>query len=427
MLLTNNNSQIITDKSQLTKVFFDGCKLDEKIGVESEKLLIYKNNLKAVQYNDIVNILNDFADDGWEKIYENDNLISLRSDIGMITLEPGSQTELSLKPLKTIKEIDLKLSDFYKKLDTFAEKIGASVLNSGIQPLSTYENINIIPKKRYEYMTKYLPTKKLTPFVMMRETAGIQVNFDYKTQDDAIKKLSVALKMSPFISALYSNSPVRAGKLSGFMSFRANSWLNVDEQRCGFISKKLFDKDLNYSFSDYVENLLDIPMIFIQRGNNYLYTDITFREFMLNGFNGMNADLSDWLNHISLYFPDVRLKSYIEIRNHDAQNLIMTLSVPAFWKGIIYNSDALDEIQSILSKYSYEDFMKLRLDAPVHGINAKIKNICIIDFINEFFNISYYSLKSIKQDEEKYLEPAFEYISNKRMPACNIIDEFNKK
>ncbi len=427
MLLTNNNSQIITDKSQLTKVFFDGCKLDEKIGVESEKLLIYKNNLKAVQYNDIVNILNDFANDGWEKIYENDNLISLRSDIGMITLEPGSQTELSLKPLKTIKEIDLKLSDFYKKLDTFAEKIGASILNSGIQPLSTYENINIIPKKRYEYMTKYLPTKKLTPFVMMRETAGIQVNFDYKTQDDAIKKLSVALKMSPFISALYSNSPVRAGKLSGFMSFRANSWLNVDEQRCGFISKKLFDKDLNYSFSDYVENLLDIPMIFIQRGNNYLYTDITFREFMLNGFNGMNVDLSDWLNHISLYFPDVRLKSYIEIRNHDAQNLIMTLSVPAFWKGIIYNSDALDEIQSILSKYSYEDFMKLRLDAPVHGINAKIKNICIIDFINEFFNISYYSLKSIKQDEEKYLEPAFEYISNKRMPACNIIDEFNKK
>jgi glutamate--cysteine ligase len=269
-------------------------------------------------------------------------------------------------------------------------------------------------------MTKYLPSKGLTPFVMMRETAGIQANFDYKSEIDAIKKLSLALKMSPIISAIYSNSPIHNGKFSNYKSYRANSWLNVDEDRCGYISPKLFEKQLNFTFSDYVEILLDVPMIFIQRGNEYYQTNITFREFMKNGFVTLKATLTDWQNHISLYFPDVRLKSYIEIRNHDAQNATMTFSVPAFWKGIMYNPDAMEEINKILAKYSYEDFMELRKNSPIYGINAKLGEIKIIDFVKEFFDISYSSLKENKLNEEKYLDCVYEYISLKRMPSDNF-------
>ena len=276
-------------------------------------------------------------------------------------------------------------------------------------------------------MTKYLPLRQLEPFIMMRETAGIQANFDYKSEEDAIKKLSLALKMSPLISAIYSNSPVRNSKLTGYKSYRANSWLNVDEDRCGYISSKLFKKNPDFTFKEYTEILLDVPMIFIQRGSTFYGTTQTFRDFMQNGYMDIKAQMSDWLNHISLYFPDVRLKSYIEIRNHDAQNSSMTFSVPAFWKGIMYNEDAFMEAENILSKYEYEDFVQLRKTAPVKGIHAQLKNIVIIDLIKEFFDISYSSLKQNKKGEEKYLEPVYEYISLKRMPADNLTEEFNRK
>ena len=422
MLLTNKTS--LLTKSELAQVFYSGCKNETKVGVESEKLLVYKENQQAVKYEDVVKILNLFDEKEWQKIYDDENLTALKSNIGMITLEPGSQIELSLKPYKTLDEITKQLDNFYTQLDKYSEQIGAMVINRGIHPVSTYDNINIIPKKRYEYMTKYLPQKGLTPFVMMRETAGIQANFDYKDEQDAIRKLALSIKMSPIISALYSNSPVRGGKLTEYKSFRANSWLNVDEDRCGFISKKLFEKELNFTFNDYVETLLDVPMIFIERNGNYYEANLTFREFISNGYNGLIAQLSDWLTHISLYFPDVRLKSYIEIRNHDAQNALMTYSVPAFWKGIIYNPNAIEAIEDILKNYSYEDFVQLRSNAPKYGINAKLKNIEIIELIKEFFNISRASLQEYGINEEKYLDSAFEYIENKRTPADDIISKY---
>lgn len=424
MLLTNNSSDIILNKNQLAEIFISGCKTKETVGVESEKLLVYKESNKAVKYEDVVKILSFFDENEWQRIYENNNLIGLKGKIGVISLEPGSQIELSLFPFENLDEITSHLMNYYSELAIYADRIGAKVLDIGIQPVSTYENIKIIPKKRYEYMTKYLPTKGLTPFVMMRETAGIQANFDYKSENDAIKKLALALKMSPIISSIYANSPIRNSKYTGCKSYRANSWLNVDEDRCGYIHQKLFEKNINFSFMDYVEVLLDVPMIFVQRGKTCFPTNQTFREFMKDGLLGINANIEDWYNHISLYFPDVRLKSYVEIRNHDAQNALMTFSVPAFWRGIMYNQEAMEEIERILSKYEYTDFLQLRKVSPVVGIEAKLGNIQIIDYVKEFFDISYASLKQNKKYEEKYLEPVYEYISLKRVPADNIIDDF---
>lgn len=424
--LDNESSRIISD-NQLSEFFISGCKTEEKIGVESEKLLIYKDNKKAVKYDDVVKILECFDESQWERIYEQNNLIGLKSSIGSISLEPGSQIELSLLPFENIDEIKKHLGEFYKNLEEYAQIIDAMVLHSGIQPVSTYEDIKIIPKKRYEYMTQYLPTKGLTPFVMMRETAGIQANFDYKTEEDAIRKLKLAVKMSPIISAIYSNSPVRNSKLTGYKSYRANSWLNVDEDRCGYISKKLFEKNSIFTFKNYVDVLLDVPMIFIERNNKYYAYNKTFREFMKEGYNGITAELSDWQNHISLYFPDVRLKSYVEIRNNDAQNPQMTYSVPAFWKGIMYNNDAMAEIENILSKYSYDDYIQLRKEAPVNAINSNIGNTKVLNLVKEFFEISYASLSNNGKEEQKYLEPIFAFIKAGRVPADDIIEEFSIK
>lgn len=426
MLIINNSSELITDKSQLAEIFYSGCKNEQTIGVESEKLLVYKNNGKAVCYEDVVKILDGFDKNKWQKLYDGKNIVGLKSDIGSISMEPGSQVEISLKPYNSLDEITSKLLSFYTKLSDEAEKIGACILNSGNQNISTFDNIPVIPKKRYEYMTKYLPSKHLTPFVMMRETAGIQANIDYKDEYDAIEKLALALKMSPIISSVYANSPVRNSKLTGYKSFRANSWLNVDEDRCGYVSKKLFEKKLDFGFKDYVEILLDVPMIFIQRGDTYFSTSQTFREFMQKGYMGINPTIQDWHTHISLYFPDVRLKSYVEIRNHDAQSSLMTLSVPAFWKGIMYNSSAFEEIEKILSKFTYEDFMILREQTPKTAINTEIGKYKVADLAKEFFNISYDSLKENKLNEEHYLDVVFQYLSLNKVPADDVILKYNK-
>lgn len=424
MLITNNSTDIILNKNMLTEIFYSGCKTEQKIGVESEKLLVYKSDGKAVKYEDVVIILNDFDEKIWQRLYENGKLIGLKSEIGTVSLEPGSQVEISLKPYKTLNDINLELMSFYTKLSVEADKIGANVLNCGNQTVSTFENINVIPKKRYECMTKYLPTKRLTPFVMMRETAGIQVNVDYKDENDAIRKLSLALKMSPFISSVYANSPVRNSKLTGYKSFRANSWLNVDEDRCGYVSEKLFLKNTDFSFRDYVEILLDVPMIFIQRGENCFPVSVTFRNFMDNGYNGIIPTIFDWYTHISLYFPDVRLKSYVEIRNHDAQNSAMTFSVPAFWKGIMYHNAAFEEIEKILSGFKYEDFMLLREQTPKNGLNTEFGKYKVYDFAKEFFDIAYAALKSNNENEENYLNEVFQYLSLRRVPADDIIEKY---
>lgn len=425
MQVINNSNEIITDKKQLLNFFFSGCKTEEKIGVETEKLLVYKKDYTAVTYCDILKILNMFDKNIWMEIKENNNVLGLKSDFGTISLEPGSQVELSLKPFENLYDIKNLLSSFYKNLNLYADKFGAEVLNSGIQPVSTYEDINVIPKQRYKYMSEYLPTKNLTPFTMMRETAGIQANFDYKSEEDAVKKLKIAIKMSPFISAVYANSPIRNNKKTNFKSFRANSWLNVDEDRCGYIHKDLFDKNKHFSFERYAQTLLDVPMIFIQRGNNFFPANKTFRDFLQNGYMGMKATLADWENHLSLYFPDVRLKNYIEIRNHDAQNDKMTFSVPAFWKGIIYNQNAIDEIEKILSVFTFEDYTELRKYTPIYAINTKIKKYKVKDFVKEFFDISFESLKSNNQNEEQYLEPVYEYICLNRVPADDILAKYN--
>lgn len=417
MQSVDNKTEIITDIKQLTEVFFSGCKTEEKIGVESEKLLVKKENFKALTYPDTVKILESFDGNIYQKVYENDNLTGLKSDFGTVSLEPGSQVEISLIPFETIKEISSNLMRFYSDLTASAEKIGAKVLNSGIQPISTYNEINIIPKKRYEYMSEYLPEHGEEPFVMMRETAGIQANFDYKTEEDALQKISVALKMSSIVASIYANSPVRNGKLTGYKTYRALSWTKVDEKRCGLTDKRLFDKNSEFTFEDYAKILLEIPVIFLKRGNDFFKPEITFGEFMKNGYNGLKPTREDWETHISLYFPDVRLKNHIEIRNHDAQNSKMTFSVPAFWKGIIYNKDAICAVDEILEKYTYEDFMNLRAKMPETGIFTKLGNIEIIDFVKEFFDISSHSLKQNGEGEEKYLNPVYKYISEKKMPA----------
>lgn len=426
---------IITNESQLTDIFCSGIKPDsiikqKRVGVEFEKLPVRKADYKAAPYTDVSKFLNDYKENNMHGIYENNALLGLSAEAGTISLEPGSQTEISLNPSNNLLDVKRTLDNYNKVTSQLAEKFGIYWLGYGIQPVSIYKNINIIPKKRYEYMTKYLPTVAKKPLIMMRETAGIQSSFDYADEKDAMKKFAFALKLSPLVSAMFANSPVRNGRLTKYKSNRAASWLDTDNDRCGLVSSKIFNGD--FSFSQYAQILLDVPMIFIERNINGVKTalrteNITFRQFFKEGWQGFTATKQDWDMHLSLYFPDVRFKSYIEIRNHDNQRSELICAVPAFWKGLIYNDSAIEAVSDIIKDLTYFDIEYMRRKTPQCGLAMKIKHIQLKDIAKEITDISYQSLKSYGKGEEILLEPLLNLMEKGLTPADLIIEKWQNE
>ena len=253
--------------------------------------------------------------------------------------------------------------------------------------------------------------------VMMRETAGIQVGIDFKSEEDAMTKFRTANMMMPFATAMFANSKYRGGVDTGYKSFRALAWLNTDNERCGFATK--FHDGM--SFKDYVEILLDTPMIFINRENRTVNLNgrLTFRQFMNKGFEGFDAEIDDWKLHSNLYFPEVRLRNFIEIRNHDCVGGGLEYSIPALYKGIMYNNAALEEVNNILLKYSYNEINELRYNVAKYATSSKLRKMPISNICKELVEIAYYSLKNQCEDEEIFLEPIMELLKKNRVP-CDI-------
>ncbi|MCR4881158.1 MAG: hypothetical protein K6A44_04310 [bacterium] len=413
--------KILEQKEELYGIFRSGFKLSQKLGVEFEKLPVKNSDFTAVPFffnKGILDFLNNYKEQTrGVPIYENDALLGIITNMGTITLEPGCQVEMSLRQHENICDIEEKLNRYNELTSKIADDMGFSFLALGCQPVSTFENIKIIPKSRYEFMTKYLGGRASRPYVMMRETAGIQTSIDYKDEFDAIQKLSTALKLSPFLSAFYVNSPIRQGSLSGYKSYRLHAWLNTDNKRCGLVSKKLIETPQEFSFEDYTDILLDVPMIFHK--NKYVENK-TFKELFIE----KEADESDWETHLSLFFPDVRLKNYIEIRNHDCQNPKIAISVPTLYKGIFYSKTGIDDVNSLLKEFTYYDLEFVRQNAPRFGMDFCVKNFKISTIVKEIFYIAQRGLKEFELGEEKYLDNALELVNESITPADIIIKNF---
>ena len=419
---------MIYDKSQFTELFRNGCKPKEnfRIGLEFEKLAVDSKNHKAVPYSGekgIKEFLTRYKTfDQMDEVIIEGNLLGLKGDFKYISLEPGSQTEISTYPYKRISEIASKIHEYNQKTVLVGEELGINWIGYGIQPVSTFDSIKIIPKKRYEIMTDYLPTKGDKALVMMRETAGIQTSIDYESEEDAMNKIKVSLAISPIITAMFANSPIRGGKETGYKSYRASSWLKTDNDRCGLISRKIFEE--NFSFDEYAEYLLNTPMFFIERNNTLINTThLTFNEFLNKGFDGFNATLEDWDIHMSTVFPDVRLRNYIEIRNCDSQRSDLILALPALIKGIMYNEDALNQAWDLVKDFNWDELEEMRHSIPKFGLETNVKGIKVSDLAKELINVADFSLFSNPEtrNETVYLEKLKELVQQEKTPADIIL------
>ena len=403
--------------NQLLEEYILGCKNTQKIGMEYERIPVYKATNEVVSYYGeygMCELLREFAkEDNWDYILDNTNIIGLKKLHDTITLEPGCQFELSLEPQDYIKDLKNKIEEIDRNLKPVLDKFDIKLINKGVSPKTTYRNIELIPKQRYKVMANYL--WGILSDVMMRETAGIQVGIDYKSEEDAIKKFNLANLMMPFVTAMFANSKIRGGVDTGYKSFRALAWLNTDNERCGFATKFVD----GMCFRDYVNQLLETPMIFINRENRTVNLNgkMTFKQFMKDGYEGFEANIDDWKLHANLYFPEVRLRNFIEIRNHDCVGGGLEYSIPAIYKGIMYNKDAFNEAKNLLCKYSSNEINELRYNVSRYGIHTKIRGAKVGNICKKLVDISNHSLLVQGNDEEKYLEPVAELLRRNKMPA----------
>ncbi len=417
-------------KSDICKDFYNAFKTtnDFKIGMELERLPVYKKTSETVNYfgeNGLYRMLRQFAySDEWQYITDLTFINGLKKGLSTITLEPGGQTEYSLTPQKTIFELKNEVVTLDKKLAPILDYLGMSMLEYPISLKTDGKDIEIIPKRRYQTMAKYMNGER--SFSMMRETAGIQVAIDYKDEADAMKKLKVSMMLAPFATAVFANSPIRCGKITGYKSTRALAWLKTDENRCGLISEKLFSED--FSLNDYIEKVLSVPLLFIQRDDKIIEVGgkFDFETFLKEGYNNFYATKDDYNLHSTLFFPEVRLKNIIEIRNQDTQKGEFKYCIPAFYKGILYNEKAMNNIFELLKDFSYEDFVRLRQEVPKSGLLTKIKNKKLLDYAKIILEESHMELRKQQTNEEIFLEPIMELINDGLCPADLILKEWNK-
>src|SRR5438128_7846038 len=351
---------------------------------------------------------------GWEPIMEGGNIIGLYDVTGggAISLEPGGQFELSGAPVEPVHQTQSELMAHLAQVREIAAPLGIGFLGLGMTPSWSREQIPVMPKGRYGIMTKYMPTVGQYGIDMMYRTCTVQTNLDFSSEADMVRKLRVSVALQPVATALFANSPFTEGKPNGFLSLRSEIWRDTDNARAGMLPFAFED---GMGFERYVDYALDVPMYFVKREDEYIdVSGLSFRDLLegrLPGHGNLRATQSDWANHISSIFPEVRLKRYLEMRGADAGPWQRLPGLPAFWVGILYDDASLDAAWDIVKGWSAEERQALRDEVPRSGFVAKIAKRTMLDLARECLALSEAGLKrrnfrdSDGRDETRYLSP----------------------
>jgi glutamate--cysteine ligase len=432
--MTSNSETEINSKSQLVDYFEKGNKPLEQwgIGTEHEKFLYRKDNLQRLGHDTIpgiAQVMRHMQKNGWQSITENGSIIALKKDGASITIEPGGQFELSGKNFGNIHQTYQETQKHFEDLSKICKEVGAITLALGFDPIQPRCNMPWMPKERYSIMKAYMPQKGNLGLDMMTRTATIQVNLDYQSKNDMVKKMRVAQALQGVATALFANSPFTEGKPNGYLSYRAKVWDDTDPDRCGFLPF-LFDQD--FGFERWTDYLLDVPMYFILRDGKYFDSQkMTFRDFM-NGKHQLRPTMEDWETHVSTVFPDIRLKKFIEMRGADASCVSHIAALSAFWVGLLYDQEALDEAYKITTTWSVEDIREIRKQVPTLALNARSGSLVAREIARQMIAISAAGLakrsKNLKiEDEGKYLAPIVEIAESGITQAEKHLQKFHNE
>jgi len=406
---------------------------DFHVGTEHEKFAYLEPELRPLVYRPedgrpgiraLLGALEEWR--CWEPLVDRGEVIALAGEDGSIALEPGGQVEMSGAPRKTVHETRDELERHLSDLAHVSDVLPVRWLWMGLQPVHELDAIGWMPKRRYGIMREYLPTRGHLARYMMQATCTVQANLDYADEADMGRKLRMALGVSSIVTGIFANSPLKGGVASGYKSFRARIWHDTDPDRTGLLPFA-FEGDPP-SYEEYVRWALDVPLFFIVRDGEYLNcAGLPFSEFWKNGYKGHQATMEDWELHLSTLFPDVRIKTYMEVRTADCVPPELVLAIPALWKGLFYDETALDSAWDLVKRWTLDERQQHRIDVARDALDARVPGgHKTADLANELLAIARYGLSAQAErdgheTEVGYLDAIARYTERGLSPADELM------
>ncbi len=395
------------------------------IGLEYEMVGVHEETGQAISYDSeeasVIAVLDGLCREyGWHPS-GGEPLLELERDGSRITLEPGSQLELSLRPHPDLGGVAAELSECLIEVESIARPLGLRFLALGQQPLTRPEEITVLPKERYRIMTRYLPTRGRFALWMMRITAGMQVNLDLLSPDEAARALRLALRMASVVTALFANSPLTGGQANGWLSHRGRVWLEVDSERCTIPPGLTAD---GAGIEDYLNWAFDAGMFFVQRGPQLIdMTGTRFSEFLDGGRCGIKPLLADWETHLTTLFPEARLKNYLELRCADANRPELALAFAALAVGLFYGGTELrEEASALFAGWSDAQRLAFHEDCTRRGLEAEAPSGARAqDLAQALLELAGQGLDALHPEERHYLIPAEKIVATGRTPAEELL------
>jgi glutamate--cysteine ligase len=427
----------ITSRAQLADWLASGSKPKEnwRIGTEHEKFAFTTDDLRPLPYDGprgIKALLDGLVRFGWHPVAENGNVIALLDDTGAsVTLEPGGQVELSGAPLQDLHQTNCETYTHLKQVKEVAQDLGIGFLGMGFQPKWSRADTPWMPKGRYKIMREYMPKRGSKGLDMMLRTCTVQVNLDFASEADMVKKFRVSLALQPLATALFASSPFIDGKPSGLLSSRSDVWTDTDPDRCGMLPFVFED---GFGFERYVDYMLDVPMYFVYRDGQYIdASGQSFRAFLdgrLPALPGQVPNIGDWADHMTTAFPEVRLKKFLEMRGADGGPWRRLSALPAFWVGLLYDDAVLDAAWDVVKDWSMAEREQLRADAPRLGLRAQVGGRSLRDIAVEVLGLAAQGLRNRQRfndsgrDESIYLDTLQAIAASGRTPAEDMLEAY---
>jgi glutamate--cysteine ligase len=427
----------VESREDLLAPFAKGEKPAEawRIGTEHEKFVYRRADHRAPSYDEpggIRDLLMALTDYGWTPVEEGGNVIALAGPDGNVSLEPAGQLELSGAPLEHLHQTCAEAGRHLAQVKAVGEKLGLGFLGLGMWPDKSRAELPVMPKGRYAIMLNHMPRVGSLGLDMMLRTCTIQVNLDYSSEADMAQKFRVGLALQPLATALFANSPFTEGKPNGFLSFRSHIWSDTDPHRTGMLP---FVFEEGFGYERYLDYALDVPMYFVYRNGRYLdAAGLSFRDF-LNGelpiLPGEKPLLSDWTDHLSTAFPEVRLKSFLEMRGADGGPWNKICALPAFWVGLLYGGGALDAAWDEVKHWPLEERQRLRDEVPKLGLSARtpdggsLRDLArrILDIADRGLSARA-RLNAAGDNESGFLDPLREIVARGSTPAEVLLERF---
>ncbi len=440
MVNTNTAKEPIEDFNQLVSHLAGGCKPREewRIGTEHEKFAYHLDTYLPLEYEGdkgIRRLLDAMCLFGWQPLLEENNVIALTDGKGAsISLEPAGQLELSGAPLETVHETCSEVTGHLQQVKAVARELNIGFLGLGYHPKWPTEKMPWMPKNRYKIMRNYMPKVGTLGLEMMKSTCTVQVNLDFSSEQNMVKMFQTSLALQPIATALWANSPFKEGKLTGYLSYRSHCWTDTDPKRCGTLP---FVFENGFGFERYVDYMLDVPMYFVYRDGKYIdASGLSFRDFLdgtLSVLPGEKPTIKDWEDHLSTAFPEVRLKTFLEMRGADGGPWARLCALPAFWVGLLYDKHSLSNASDYIADWTSDERDALRKTVPKDALNTPFRSGTVRDIALDILEISHAGLKrrskldSIGLDEAHYLKPLFLIAESGITPAEEMIRAFDRR